>query len=432
MLSQPMLLVLASAHALVAPKPHCRTVSPTVYHKDVPLRTTSGRARVALAASTDEPQNPVAQDAPIYALAAALQAVPLVLQTKESHYVFFLGLATATVYLSSRAPSLAPPEAEPLTMKQAALAPVLASVSLFSLYALIKYLSIDPSLGYRLLTSAFAGGASSLVLYEAADAVSSEDAPIIGGVIAFILVALYLGADALQLGLEAKTGIANFLGWSLALLAPRTVPLRSFGVGAALLGGLFLYDIFFVFGSDVMMTVATKIDAPVVLKAPNPHCLGVWSRRRRSPVFPAQARRRHTVRLIGPRRRRPPVAARVFFRQIRRREGRTRVAPHRDERLRRGPPDGVRGERILEGGPAGAPVPRAGDRRRGALHGARDGRARGRRRAPRLQGARSGVFETVAVTARRRETKIKLFQSAILFANRPGRDIRASRLSLAC
>jgi len=259
MLSRPLLLLLASAaHALVAPKPHCFTTSP------------SGRARVALAAAPDEPQNPVAQDAPIYALAAALQAVPLVVQSKESHYVFFLGLATATVYLSSRAPSLAPPEAEPLTMKQAALAPVLASISLFSLYALIKYLSIDPSLGYRLLTSAFAGGASSLVLYEAADAVSSEDASIIGGVIAFILVALYLGSDALQLSLEAKTGIANFLGWSLALLAPRTVPLRSFGVGAALLGGLFLYDIFFVFGSDVMMTVATKIDAPVVLKAPNP------------------------------------------------------------------------------------------------------------------------------------------------------------------
>ena len=78
---QPLLLVLASAtHALVAPQTYCRPVSPTVYHEDVLLRT-SGRARVALAASTDEPQNPVAQDAPIYALAAALQAVPLVLQT---------------------------------------------------------------------------------------------------------------------------------------------------------------------------------------------------------------------------------------------------------------------------------------------------------------------------------------------------------------
>ena len=436
MLSRPpLLLVLVSAQALVAPKSHCYPVSPTVYLKDVPLRTTSGRARVALAASTDEPQNPVAQDAPIYALAAALQAVPLVAQSKESHYVFFLGLATATVYLSSRAPSLAPPEAEPLTMKQAALAPVLASISLFSLYALIKYLSIDPSLGYRLLTSAFAGGASSLVLYEACDAVSDEDdrAPLIGGVIAFILVALYLGSDALQLSLEAKTGIANFLGWSLALLAPRTVPLRSFGVGAALLGGLFLYDIFFVFGSDVMMTVATKIDAPVVLKAPNPHCLGVRSRRRRSPVFPAQARRRHTVRLIGPRRRRTPVAARVVSRALRRREGRTRVAPDRDERLRRGPPSRVRGERILEGGPAGVIVPRAGDRRRGALHGPRDGRATSGRRATGLQGARAQVFETVAVTACCWGTKLSCLTELYAATNSSGTSHpRVAPSSLAC
>ena len=38
---------------------------------------------------------------------------------------------------------------------------------------------------------------------------------------------------------------------------------NSFKVGAALLIGLFFYDIYFVFGTDVMMTVATKIDAPV-------------------------------------------------------------------------------------------------------------------------------------------------------------------------
>ena len=136
-------------------------------------------ARPALAAApADEPQNPVAQDAPIYALAAALQAGA----ARRAEQGVALRLLSRTgdgdgLPLVERAPSLAPPEAEPLTMKQAALAPVLASISLFSLYALIKYLSIDPSLGYRLLTSAFAGGASSLVLYEAADAVSSEDAP---------------------------------------------------------------------------------------------------------------------------------------------------------------------------------------------------------------------------------------------------------------
>ena len=90
-------------------------------------------------------------------------------------------------------------------MKQAALAPVLASISLFSLYALIKYLSIEARPGLSASYECFRGGASSLVLYEAADAVSSEDAPIIALAIAFILVVLYLAAalDALQLSLEA-------------------------------------------------------------------------------------------------------------------------------------------------------------------------------------------------------------------------------------
>ena len=35
-----------------------------------------------------------------------------------------------------------------------------------------------------------------------------------------------------------------------------------------LLGLLFFYDIFFVFGTDVMVTVATSIDAPIKLQFP--------------------------------------------------------------------------------------------------------------------------------------------------------------------
>eukprot|EP00966_Prymnesium_polylepis_P263247 6080468-Prymnesium_polylepis.1 len=44
---------------------------------------------------------------------------------------------------------------------------------------------------------------------------------------------------------------------SLGVLA-----LESYVAGAALLGGLFFYDAFFVFQSDAMLTVATKIEAP--------------------------------------------------------------------------------------------------------------------------------------------------------------------------
>ena len=41
------------------------------------------------------------------------------------------------------------------------------------------------------------------------------------------------------------------------------ISLGTFQTAAILLGGLFFYDIFWVFGTDVMMTVATKVEAPV-------------------------------------------------------------------------------------------------------------------------------------------------------------------------
>ena len=42
-----------------------------------------------------------------------------------------------------------------------------------------------------------------------------------------------------------------------------SLSLGSFQTASILLAGLFCYDIFWVFGTDVMMTVATKVEAPV-------------------------------------------------------------------------------------------------------------------------------------------------------------------------
>jgi hypothetical protein len=44
------------------------------------------------------------------------------------------------------------------------------------------------------------------------------------------------------------------------------ISLGSFQTGAILLAGLFCYDIFWVFGTDVMMTVATKGRHSVISK----------------------------------------------------------------------------------------------------------------------------------------------------------------------
>ena len=45
--------------------------------------------------------------------------------------------------------------------------------------------------------------------------------------------------------------------------------LPSFKIGAGVLIALFFYDIFFVFGTDVMITVAKNIDGPIKLLVPS-------------------------------------------------------------------------------------------------------------------------------------------------------------------
>ncbi|KAA8900073.1 hypothetical protein TRICI_006246 [Trichomonascus ciferrii] len=64
--------------------------------------------------------------------------------------------------------------------------------------------------------------------------------------------------------------LGNLVGGSLAISGIRTIRLGSFSTGFIMLAGLFLYDIYFVFGTNVMVTVATKVKAPVKLEVPRP------------------------------------------------------------------------------------------------------------------------------------------------------------------
>lgn len=48
------------------------------------------------------------------------------------------------------------------------------------------------------------------------------------------------------------------IAWALGMVSLGAISLGSFQTGAILLAGLFCYDVFWVFGTDVMMTVATK------------------------------------------------------------------------------------------------------------------------------------------------------------------------------
>ncbi|OON15596.1 signal peptide peptidase, partial [Opisthorchis viverrini] len=60
----------------------------------------------------------------------------------------------------------------------------------------------------------------------------------------------------------------NFLAVCLSLVAIENIRLNKFVNGFMLLGGLFFYDIFWVFGTPVMVSVAKTLDAPIKVTFP--------------------------------------------------------------------------------------------------------------------------------------------------------------------
>eukprot|EP01127_Copromyxa_protea_P003137 TRINITY_DN13001_c0_g1_i1.p1 TRINITY_DN13001_c0_g1~~TRINITY_DN13001_c0_g1_i1.p1 ORF type:complete len:343 (-),score=90.40 TRINITY_DN13001_c0_g1_i1:38-985(-) len=60
----------------------------------------------------------------------------------------------------------------------------------------------------------------------------------------------------------------NVLGLSFSIQGVALFTLGSYKIGCILLSGLFFYDIFWVFGTDVMVTVAKSFDAPIKLLFP--------------------------------------------------------------------------------------------------------------------------------------------------------------------
>jgi len=90
--------------------------------------------------------------------------------------------------------------------------------------------------------------------------VEFDIADIVSGLVAVVVGVWYL---------TTKHWIANnILGLSFSVQGIALLSLGSYKVGCILLGGLFFYDIFWVFGTDVMVTVAKSFDAPIKLVFP--------------------------------------------------------------------------------------------------------------------------------------------------------------------
>jgi len=86
----------------------------------------------------------------------------------------------------------------------------------------------------------------------------------LGGFVAFLLSA---GVTGLYLYKKHWT-MNNILGICFCIKGVEKFSLGTYKIGAILLIGLFFYDIFWVFGTEVMVTVAKSIDGPIKILFP--------------------------------------------------------------------------------------------------------------------------------------------------------------------
>jgi len=173
--------------------------------------------------------------------------------------------------------------------------PIMGSLSLFSLYLAFKFLGQDL---VNLLIGGYFGlvgcGALTMTLAPLVQSLAppSLSKPTLGwkktikhplpdwllenpldlglmfsvtGLVAFVLA---VGIVYLYFFQGKHWALNNVLGICFCLQGIERFSLGTYKIGAILLVGLFFYDIFWVFGTDVMVTVAKNLDGPIKLLFP--------------------------------------------------------------------------------------------------------------------------------------------------------------------
>lgn len=193
-------------------------------------------------------------------------------------------------------------EAEKMSQADAYLFPVIGSGVLFGFYLLFKFFSKEYI--NHLLTAYFGiFGATSLgsMLGAALHAIlPARLAMLHAHVLALTktsdkteqwrleitwprIVALLIASAFTVYYVLTKNWVAsNLFGVAFALSAITMLHLDSFKTGMTLLAGLFVYDVFWVFGTDVMVSVAKSFNVPVKLLFPRnilaePSFTAIWN-----------------------------------------------------------------------------------------------------------------------------------------------------------
>ncbi|KAJ2076922.1 hypothetical protein H4R24_005427 [Coemansia sp. RSA 988] len=174
-------------------------------------------------------------------------------------------------------------ESEAVSAEDAYMFPVYGSLALFSLYMIFKYLNKDwvnlllsgyfALLGVAALTQLIARtvkGISGikLPLYHLHLVHQSKTAFHVRFT-NLHLVSMAVSAVATAYYLWSKNWIvSNLFGLAFSFSAITLIRLDSFRSGMIMLGGLFVYDVFWVFGTEVMVSVAKNFDAPIKVVFP--------------------------------------------------------------------------------------------------------------------------------------------------------------------
>jgi len=270
------------------PSPTNNPPTPIESEEDRIIRLAAERV-LELEERETERQLQVKEDAIPYLFLFALQFLPLLGTDRIEGLLYFFGMAVTTVYVGGRQVTLA--ESESVTLKSALVAPIFASFSIGVLYLLIK-VGLDPGVLYAFLVTIFGALAISdigvPILRNVLPAEFAETKVTVPDEIAELLkmegerelpldglvtLVLGLGCTAAYWApfpMEQKFILSNVIAWAIGMITLTSVSLGTFQTAAVLLAGLFLYDIFWVFGTEVMMTVATKVEAPVKLLYPAP------------------------------------------------------------------------------------------------------------------------------------------------------------------
>jgi minor histocompatibility antigen H13 len=84
--------------------------------------------------------------------------------------------------------------------------------------------------------------------------------------ISLVVIPFSIILPMIYIFLDKPWYITNILSFSFAVSSISVLKLDGFKAGGALLTGLFFYDIFWVFGTPVMVSVAKNLDAPIKVR----------------------------------------------------------------------------------------------------------------------------------------------------------------------